>query len=160
MAKDPCGCSRHATYGTLKPVSAAPVPVQRNRLLYALAAVLVVGTGLLWRSGLLPLPSFLVKYGGDSLWALVVFLCFGFAFNRGATVRLVIASICFTWSVEFLQLYHAQWIDMIRATLPGRLVLGASFNAPDLIAYVVGIGLGAVADCVYLRERKGASGAS
>jgi hypothetical protein len=122
--------------------------------MYALAAALVIGTGLLWRSGLLPLPSFLAKFGGDSLWALVVFLCFGFVFRRSSTARIVLGAICFAWSVEFLQLYHAHWIDALRSTHLGRLVLGTSFNSPDLIAYVVGIALGALAECLYLNENQ------
>jgi len=135
-------------------MSASTIPVQRSRPIYALATALVIGTGLLWRSGLLPLPSFLAKYGGDSLWALVVFLCFGFAFRRSSTLRIVLGAVFCTWSVEFLQLYHAHWIDVIRSTRLGRLGLGTSFNSPDLIAYVVGIMLGALAEHLYLNEKQ------
>ena len=45
--------------------------VHRSRPFYAALVVLVIGTGLLWRSGRIPLSSFLSKYGGDALWALV-----------------------------------------------------------------------------------------
>ena len=38
------------------------------------------------------------------------------------------------------------WIDMIRDTLPGRLIFGSTFNWPDLPAYTVGIALGAWAE--------------
>ena len=115
--------------------------------------VLVIGIGLLWRSGLLALPNFIAKYGGDSLWALVVFLCFGFVSPRSSTVRIGFIAVCFAWSVEFLQLYHAHWIDGIRLTRLGRVVLGTTFNSPDLLAYVVGIALGALAERVYLNEK-------
>jgi hypothetical protein len=117
---------------------------------------LVIGAGLLWRSGLIPLTSFLAKYGGDSLWALVVFLCFGFTFRHSSTVRIGLAAVCFAWSIEFSQLYHAPWIDTIRATLPGRLILGSSFNRPDLIAYLVGIAPGVLAEYVYFRASQSA----
>lgn len=121
----------------------------RSRLIYASLAVLVIGLGLLWRSGLLPLSDFLTKYGGDALWALVVFLGFGFIFSRSSTLRVGLIALCFAWAVEFSQLYHAPWIDTIRATRLGGLVLGASFNVPDLFAYAIGIALGALAECVY-----------
>src|SRR6186713_2511789 len=111
---------------------ALTIQVKRSGPIYALLAVLVIGLGLLWRSGLLPLSTFLAKYGGDSLWALVVFLCSGFAFSRSSTLRVGLGALCFAWSIEFLQLYHAPWIDGIRSTRPGHLVLGASFNWPDL----------------------------
>lgn len=124
-------------------------PIQRSRPLYALAAALVIATGLLWRSGFLPLPNFIAKHGGDSLWALVVFLGFGFLYPHISTTRLGIVAVSFAWAIEFSQLYHADWIDGIRATLPGRLILGSNFNSPDLLAYVVGIALGVLAERAY-----------
>jgi len=97
-----------------------------------------------------------VKYGGDSLWALMVFLCFGFASCRSSTLRISLGAICFAWSVEFLQLYHVPWLDTIRSTRLGQLVLGASFNSPDLIAYIAGIAVGALGERVCFYEvRKG-----
>ena len=135
-------------------MSAATIPVQRSRPIYALAAALVIGTGLLWRSGLFPLPDFIAKYGGDSLWALVVFLCFGIAFHRSSTMRIALVAVCFAWSVEFLQVYHAPWVDGIRSTRLGHLVLGTMFNSPDLLAYVIGVALGALAECVFLNENQ------
>ena len=130
------------------------IPIQRSRPLYALAAALVIGIGLLWRSGLLPLPNFVAKYGGDSLWALVVFLCFGFVCPRSSTLRIGLIAICGAWAVEFSQLYHAHWIDGIRATLLGRMILGTTFNSPDLLAYVLGIAVGVLAERVYFNENE------
>ena len=130
------------------------IHTKRNRSIYALAVTLVIGTGLLWRSKLLPLPQFVAKYGGDSLWALVVFLCFGFAFPRRSTTRMALLAVGFAWSIEFLQLYHAPWIDGIRSTRLGHLVLGNVFNSPDLLAYAVGVGLGAWAERAFLKKRE------
>ena len=138
-------------------MSASARPVLRSRPIYALLTALVIGIGLLWRSGLLPLSNFLAKYGGDSLWALMVFLCFGFVFRRSSTLRISLAAVCFAWSVELLQLYHAPWIDAIRSTRPGRLVLGSFFNGPDLIAYVAGVVLGALGECVCFHETQRAN---
>jgi len=128
--------------------------IQRSRPLYALAAALVIGTSLLWRSGLLPLSNFITKYGGDALWALVVFLCFGFVYPRSMTVRIAFIAVCFAWSVEFLQLYHAPWIDGIRSAGLGRLIIGSTFNSPDLLAYAIGIALGALVEYVYLNANQ------
>ena len=74
--------------------------------------------------------------------------------SRCSPARIVLGAFCFAWSVEFLQLYHAHWIDVLRSTRLGRLVLGTSFNSPDLIAYVAGIALGALAECLYLNENQ------
>jgi len=116
----------------------------RNRLLYLCLAVAVIATGLLWRSGFIPMPAALSKYGGDALWALMVFVGFGFLLPRASTLSLALLALVFSWGVEFSQLYKAPWIDAIRSTLPGRLVLGNTFNWPDLPAYVLGVGLGAI----------------
>jgi hypothetical protein len=132
--------------------TATTTPVQRRRPIYALAIALVIGAGLLWRADLFPLPDFITKYGGDSLWALVVFLCIGFAFHRSSTFRIALVAVCVAWSIEFLQLYHAPWIDGIRSTRLGHLVLGNDFNSPDLVAYVIGISIGALAEFLLLKN--------
>ncbi len=123
----------------------------RSRPLQALLVVLVMVSGLIWRSHLIPLPPAVAKYGGDALWALLVFFGCGFVFSKTSTLRIALAALCFAWAVEFSQLYHAPWIDTIRATRIGRLVLGSTFNWPDLPAYALGIALGALAE--HLRHR-------
>jgi hypothetical protein len=115
----------------------------RNRVLYAGLALAVIAAGVLWRSGLIPLPQWLSNNGGDALWALMVFVGFGFLLPRASTLVVALLALAFSWGVEFSQLYHAPWIDAVRTTLPGRLVLGTTFNWPDLPAYAVGIALGA-----------------
>lgn len=128
-------------------------PFQRNRKLYVSASALVMMTGILWRSLLFPLPSATGKYGGDALWALLVFIGFGLLCNVASTRRIAAASLGFAWLIEFSQLYHAPWIDSLRSTLIGRLSLGATFNAPDLLAYAVGIALGALAEYLWRQTR-------
>lgn len=118
------------------------LPPARSRVLHAVLAFAVVAVGLLWRSDFMPLPPFFSKYGGDALWSLMVFAGFGFVFPRASTLSLALLALGFSWCVEFSQLYHAPWIDAVRATLPGRLVLGNTFNWPDLPAYALGAGLG------------------
>jgi Protein of unknown function (DUF2809) len=114
--------------------------------------VLVLAAGLFWRSRHLPLSPFLSKYGGDALWALAVFLGAGLCFPRASTWRVAFIALGFAWGIEFSQLYHAPWLNQIRGTLAGRLVLGSTFNAPDLLAYVVGVLFGATAECVCRRR--------
>lgn len=114
----------------------------RNRALYAFLSLAVVGTGLLWRADFMPLPPLVAKYGGDALWALMVFTGCGFLFPRASTIALGLLALSFAWMVEFSQIYHAPWIDALRATLPGRLILGSTFNWPDLPAYMLGVALG------------------
>jgi hypothetical protein len=119
------------------------MPPARSRVLYAALMFAVVAAGLLWRADFMPLSPVLSKYGGDALWSLMVFAGFGFLFPRASTLSLALLALGFSWCVELSQLYHAPWIGSVRATLPGRLVLGGTFNWPDLPAYALGVGFGA-----------------
>jgi hypothetical protein len=118
----------------------------RSRVVYALLAVGVAAAGLFWRSGVIPLPGWLSNNGGDALWSLMVFLGIGFLLQRAPTWAVALLALGIAWGVEFSQLYKAPWIDAVRATVPGRLALGHTFGWPDLIAYAVGIALGALAE--------------
>ncbi len=126
---------------------------RRSRLVQLLGLLAVVGIGLGWRSGHLPLPGFLTKYGGDALWAWMVFLGLTLFFPRSRTLPLAAAALGVAWTVEMLQLHHGAWIETVRSTRLGRLALGTTFNPPDLIAYVAGIVLGAWVDRRVLRGR-------
>lgn len=48
----------------------------------------------------------------------------------------------FSFAIEFSQLYHSPWIDSLRNTRVGGLVLGYGFLWSDLVSYTVGIGVG------------------
>lgn len=125
--------------------------LQRSRLLYVILAALVMGSGLLWRSRFLTLPPIATKYGGDLLWALLIFCGFAFVFRRASAMRLALLALGFSWVIEFSQLYHAEWIDRIRATRLGSLVLGSTFNWPDLLAYAAGIAAGVLLDRMFYK---------
>jgi Protein of unknown function (DUF2809) len=86
------------------------------------------------------------KYGGDALWALMVFLGVGFLFPSWGTVPVAGLAAVVPCAVEFSQLYHAPWIDAVRQTLLGRLALGDTFAWADILAYLVGIAFGACAE--------------
>lgn len=109
-----------------------------------MAVLIVVGLG--WRSGHLPFPGFLVKYGGDALWAWLVFLGLTAVFPGRRTLPLAVGALAVAVTVEFLQLHHGPWLEAARSTRLGRLALGSTFNPPDLVAYAVGIAVGAAVD--------------
>lgn len=50
-------------------------------------------------------------------------------------------SLMFSFGIEFSQLYQAEWINSIRATILGGLILGKGFLWIDLVRYTVGITL-------------------
>jgi hypothetical protein len=65
--------------------------------------------------------------------------------GRPLLVRAVI-SLGLAFLVEISQLYHAPWIDSIRQTTLGALVLGFGFLWTDLVCYTVGIATGSLTE--------------
>ena len=51
-----------------------------------------------------------------------------------------------SYSIEISQLYHAPWIDAIRNTILGGLILGFGFLWSDLVCYTIGIIIGIIID--------------
>lgn len=118
--------------------------IYRYRLLYVTAIILTMALGLFSRSHIVPMPEFVTLYVGDSLWALTVFweVCLlRPVWNPGSQV---ILAISISYAIELSQLYQSPWLNEIRNTTPGGLILGFGFKVSDLIAYTIGIGVGAV----------------
>ena len=84
----------------------------------------------------------MAAYAGDTLWALVAFLGIGLLLPRASTWRVAALAMSFSVMIEVSQLYHAPWIDSIRGTTLGALVLGHGFLWSDLACYAVGVGIG------------------
>ncbi len=116
--------------------------VQRSRVAYGVVAVSVMLLGLASRKYAHVLPILLRKNAGDGLWALLVFVLCGLLFPRKNTLWTAGVSLTFSILIEFSQLYHADWIDAIRAYSLGHLILGSGFAWSDMICYAVGIGIG------------------
>ena len=94
------------------------------------------------------LPAFVIAYAGDALWAAMVFWIFAFARPSARTGRLAAAALLFAFAIEASQLYHAPWIDALRNTVPGALVLGQGFLPSDLACYAAGVAAAALVDLV------------
>ncbi len=76
---------------------------------------------------------------GDVLWATMIYFIARFLFFAKKVKWAVLASLVFCFAIEFSQLYKAPWIDHLRHTLPGRLILGETFLWGDLVSYAAGI---------------------
>ena len=107
-------------------------------ILIALACLLGIGS----RRCAQCLPGFIAAYAGDTLWALAAFLGFGLILPRVSTRTIAMLALAFSVAIELSQLYHAPWIDSIRQTTLGGLILGFGFLWSDLACYAVGVGLG------------------
>ncbi|ENB4259904.1 DUF2809 domain-containing protein [Bacillus cereus] len=125
---------------------------KRNRVVYALFTIVVIILGLSSRKFAFALPHLLNDYLGDALWALMIFTGFGFLFPRTETKKLAFISLMFCYGIEASQLYHAEWIDSIRATTLGGLVLGYGFLWSDVVAYTIGVGVGILCEVIFRKK--------
>ena len=118
----------------------------RLRLIYAMAAFITVAIGLTWHLSP-PLFGAAVKdIVGDSFWAAMILWLVSLVMPSRPLLLRMLAAIAICFAVETSQLYHAPFIDSIRATLPGHLVLGSGFDPRDFAAYATGVLIAALAD--------------
>ncbi len=118
----------------------------RTRYVYILSATVVVTAGLASRTYRSQLPALLAEYAGDTLWALMLFLLVSTLLAGRPIKTRAAASLALALLVEVSQLYHAPWIDSIRQTILGGLVLGFGFLWTDLVCYTVGIATGSLTE--------------
>ena len=135
--------------------SVAASGFRRSRLVLSLLALAVIAIGLASRRGYVPFPAALGNYPGDALWAWVVLMCVAWVRPAITRTRLVGWSLLMAFAIEFLQLYQAPWMQALRANKLAYLVLGNGFDPLDLLAYAVGIALGAAVDWAWQRGRQG-----
>ena len=109
------------------------------RCAYAGAFLAVVLLGLLSRSHRTHLPPGAAKYLGDALWGALVYLGFRALSPKAKSGRSALWALAFSYTIETTQLYHAPWIESLRATRLGHLVFGSTFNWPDFGAYTIGV---------------------
>ncbi|PIH04064.1 ribosomal maturation YjgA family protein [Clostridium combesii] len=122
---------------------------KRNRLVYGFATFIIMFLGLCSRKLKYFIPDFFNVYLGDILWALMIFMLFAFIFKGTKTKMVALMALAFSYLIEISQLYHSNWIDNIRKTTVGGLVLGYVFSWKDLLAYAIGIGIGIIVEGVF-----------
>jgi hypothetical protein len=114
----------------------------RIRMIYLLISLVVIVLGLASRRYGSYLPEFIATYAGDTLWALMAFLGFSILFPQMNVFHRGGVALGFSFLIEISQLYHAPWIDAVRGTTLGGLVLGFGFLWSDLVCYTVGVTVG------------------
>ena len=110
----------------------------QQRLPVMLVLAFVVGLGLASRTYDGLFPNALEKYPGDALWTVAVYLGWKLVVPAMVPWKLGLMALGQSFGVEFLQLYHAPWLDGIRGNYFGHLLLGSTFNPMDFVAYSVG----------------------
>ena len=131
----------------------SPVPPWfRQRVPYVALAFLTIALGLAVHLRGRALDPAVRDILGDALWAAMIHWWIGALAPRASTLARagVAMGICF--AVEIGQLYRAPWIDAIRRTTVGHLLLGSDFFPRDLAAYAAGVLLAVVVERTLLRR--------
>lgn len=136
-------------YSLLQSKQQQPVLMYKSRFSYLLFIILAIISGLLSRH-FKAMPLFI----GDILWALMVYFIMRFLFIGKPVKFSLIASLLFSFAIEFSQLYKAPWINNLRHTLFGKLVLGEGFLWSDLLCYTIGIAVGLLIDSLWQPQSK------
>ena len=114
----------------------------KKRRIYFFMVVLTIGLGLASRKFIFVFPDSIAPYIGDTLWAMIVYFGFQFLPPNGTLIKSLLLAFIFSYLIEFSQLYQADWINQIRASTLGGLVLGYGFLIQDLVSYAIGILIG------------------
>lgn len=139
---------------TALPPDAAPEIRPRNRPAHTIALLIIIALGLASRRHGVHLPALLHKSAGDILWATAIFLLIGILRPLTPTRRVAAVTLAFSICDEFSQAYHVPWLDAIRSTPVGHLVLGSDFYWGDITCYILGVAIGLVIEQLLLSLRR------
>ncbi|MGL5354414.1 MAG: DUF2809 domain-containing protein [Clostridium sp.] len=126
--------------------------MRRKRIVYLVFVIIVMILGIASRKYGTYLPKIISEYSGDILWALMIYLGFGFLFNRNSIKNVALVALVFSYGIEISQLYQEQWINTIRDTTFGSLILGHGFLYSDLICYTIAILIGVLVENIYYKS--------
>jgi hypothetical protein len=112
--------------------------IKMNRLHYFLLTIATLLIGYFSRRNTEG-GTFIHDYVGDAVWAGMIYFGFRFLLPKAPLKTSVLCAIIFTYVIEISQLYQADWINAIRHTTLGGLVLGFGFLWSDLVMYAIGI---------------------
>ncbi|NDV59807.1 DUF2809 domain-containing protein [Bacteroides sp. 519] len=127
--------------------------MRNKRLIYFIATIIIICLGLASRKFGAMLPTFIAEYSGDALWAAMVYLGLRFLFPSLRMPTTALVALLFSYFIEITQLYQADWINSIRNTTVGALILGHGFLWTDLVCYTVGVILVFIIDRLFFVSR-------
>ena len=120
--------------------------ISRRRNIYLLLVPAILVFGLTIRAAPKIFPPLFAEYAPDILWALLVFALVRLLAPRQTTAKVALLALSFSLFMECSQLYQASWINQVRATKIGGLLLGFAFLWSDIFCYLIGVALGAAFD--------------
>ncbi len=114
----------------------------KKRIIYLIIIILSSIIGIGSRHFSESLPKWIAEYAGDTMWALSAYYIIRIIFIKLSILCSACIAFCFSVLIEISQLYHSTWINSIRHTIIGGLILGFGFLWSDIVCYLVGILIG------------------
>lgn len=127
--------------------------ITRRRVGLFITLLVVIPLGLASRKWGADLPVVIADNAGDALWTVAVYLGVAICFPRWRSMTVGCVALAISIGVEYSQLVDEDWLNDLRKTLPGRLLLGAGFLWVDLVRYAAGA-IGATIVDMVLRNRR------
>ena len=111
--------------------------VSKYRIALLISIVVIIPLGYMVRFyG--PAPASLNDWLGSIAYEIFWILLIALLFPHASPVWTAVGVFLATCALEFLQLWQPPFLQAMRATLPGRLVLGNTFTWSDFPAYFIG----------------------
>ncbi len=111
----------------------------KRKIIYLLLFIFFTWLAIATRTHAVWFHPFVQEYGGDTIWAGMFLFFLRIFWGKANLLKLALICYLIGVSVELLQLYHAPWIEAIRQTRIGGLILGFGFLWSDIVCYAVGI---------------------
>jgi glycopeptide antibiotics resistance protein len=111
----------------------------KRRIVHSILFLAIIPVGLATRKLPQLFHPLIAEYGGDALWAAMFVFLFRAVWPKPRLWRIALGTYLFAVSIEISQLYQASWIDQIRGTFFGRMLLGHGFLWSDLLCYLLGV---------------------
>lgn len=125
-----------------------------KRVYYFALCLFTILLGLASRKFGSYLPPLVASYAGDTLWAAMVYLGICFLMPSSRLYYRTMGALLFSYCIEISQLYQANWINAVRSTTPGALVLGHGFLWSDMVCYTVGVVLAVSIDFILFGNKQ------
>ncbi len=124
-----------------------------NRLHYFVLTLMTLFIGLMSRRYTVG-GDFIHDYVGDAIWAGMIYLGFRFLLPLNTVKSAVISALVFCYFIEITQFNQSDWLNNLRHTTLGGLILGFDFLWSDILMYTIGISATALLDNWLIKKVK------
>lgn len=100
--------------------------------------IIVVPAGFYTKLYSGPLSDWVNNSLGGILYVIFWSLLFSLFVPKTSPLKITFIVFCTTCFIEFLQLWHPPFLEVIRSNFIGRTILGSTFSWLDIFHYILG----------------------